>query len=106
MLFSGTVHDDLRSVAMAITPSLIDCVNATGDKAQVQQPFTSIIGQMFKVLSEEEELEVVQNLAMSIKEVILAACRPAGVRFPFAFSLFLETKFLCSIMFGHFFIVG
>ena len=46
-------------------------------------------------------MEVVQNLAMSIKEVILAACRPAGVRLSFfLFVFFLFVLCLCALLFS------
>ena len=78
MLFSGTVHDDLRACSIACVPPLIDSINATGDKKIVKQLFDFSIKQLFTALSQEVEMDVVKTVAQSIKETILAACRPAG----------------------------
>jgi hypothetical protein len=74
----GTCHDDLRACAVAVIPGLIDSVNATGDKAKVSAMFNFTIQRLFQALSEEQEMDVVKTIAQSIKETILAACRPAG----------------------------
>jgi importin-5 len=78
MLFSGTCHDDLRACAVAVIPGLIDSVNAAGDKDKVRAMFNFTIKNLFQALSEEVEMDVVKTIAQSIKETILAACRPTG----------------------------
>jgi hypothetical protein len=79
MLFSGTCHDDLRACAIACIPPLIDSINVTGDKNMVKQLFNAAMAQLLTAQLQEAEMDVVKTIAQSIKETILAACRPAGV---------------------------
>eukprot|EP00946_MAST-07B_sp_MAST-7B-sp1_P002315 g2315.t1 len=78
-LMSGTVHDELRSAAIATMPSLIDAVNATGDKNSVSQLFQHIKSQLLVAIEQEHDMDVLKTAAQSLKESVLAACRPAGV---------------------------
>jgi hypothetical protein len=78
-LISGTVHDELRSAAIATMPSLIDAVNATGNKQGVSQLFQHIQSRLLVAIDEEYDMDVLKTAAQSLKESVLAACRPAGV---------------------------
>ena len=78
-LMSGTVPDELRSAAIATMPSLIDAVNATGDKKSVSQLFQHIKSQLLVAIEQEHDMDVLKTAAQSLKESVLAACRPAGV---------------------------
>ena len=78
-LMSGSLHDELRSAAIAVLPSLIDSVNATRDKQKVNQLFQHVKAQLLVVIDQEEDMDVLKTATQSLKECVLAACRPAGV---------------------------
>ena len=60
-------------------PSLIDAVNATGNKQSVSQLFQHVKSQLLVAIDEEHDMDVLKTAAQSLKESVLAACRPAGL---------------------------
>ena len=77
-LMSGTVHDDLRTVALSVLPSLVNAVNAAGERQKVTVLFQHCVAQLLIAIDQEQEMDVLKTAAQALKETVLSACRPDG----------------------------